>query len=203
MQDDGVFRWIGYDNGVLVERHQIQLSADEVERREFARKNLRDRFEYGIAVGGWLRYGAWSTADACLLLTGFPLQPYARDADLTDGAHTGREVAYQRVVSIAKTWPDMDGGTPEQWIEWARRLDLDIAPALVNPPQPVSMKPMIADIAGATFTRLQAALEAFDPANPPRSKKAFMGVLETKGCDTREQEVFAKLAAEHYGHSWG
>lgn len=57
-------------------------------------------------------------------------------------------------------------------------------------------------VSGETFTKLQSALKAFDPSNPPRSKKAFMGVLESMGCDTREQEVFANIAAEHYGHSW-
>jgi len=58
------------------------------------------------------------------------------------------------------------------------------------------------NINGPTFAKLQAALEAFDPKNLPRSKKAFMGVLESKGCDTREQDVFANIAAEHHGHSW-
>lgn len=57
-------------------------------------------------------------------------------------------------------------------------------------------------VSGPSFAKLQAALEAFNPRNPPRSKKAFKGELETRGCDTREQEVFANIAAEHYGHSW-
>jgi hypothetical protein len=59
-----------------------------------------------------------------------------------------------------------------------------------------------AGITGPTFARLQKAIQAFDPKNPPRSKKVFMGVLENLGCDTREQEIFANIAAEQFGHNW-
>lgn len=57
-------------------------------------------------------------------------------------------------------------------------------------------------IASATYGRLLAAINAFDPANTPRSKKVFQSELESLGCDTREQEVFARIVSEHFGHDW-
>lgn len=53
-----------------------------------------------------------------------------------------------------------------------------------------------------TRSRLNKAIELFDKATPPRSKKAFMGKLESIGCDTREQEVFARIVGEECGHKW-
>lgn len=64
-------------------------------------------------------------------------------------------------------------------------------------------KPLVTTMpAGATFAKLRKALESFDTNKLPRSKKEFMGNLESLGCDTREQVVFSKIVAENYGHEW-
>jgi hypothetical protein len=93
---------------------------------------------------------------------------------------------------------------PVDAIEWAAQKfsKFQFLPTgLVTKPNQASVSPT-PTLNSQVFAKLLTAIETFDPHSPPRSKKAFMGELEGLGCDTREQEVFANIAAEHFRHSW-
>jgi len=118
----------------------------------------------------------------------------AINADAFQALQVDRDVARaeleQAKAWAAKTISEMD----------AMRGERDSLRAMVDKMTPTYGNAQA--ITGLGFSRLQEAIRAFDPKNPPRSKKAFMGTLEKLRCDTREQEVFANIAAEHFGHNW-
>ncbi len=159
----------------------------------------------------WLKYPLWEPEDAAILLEcrQSPEEAWSYGREDTEVSIFDLLLHFHRFGLI----DTLDGNTvfgldvhgkampPAVWID--AYLDYPGKKPLPFEPPPVpSATDTRQTIAGPTFAKLQVALEAFDPDNPPRSKKAFMGVLENQGCDTREQEVFANIAAEHYSHSW-
>jgi hypothetical protein len=180
--------------------HEIARQNDE--QRALGEKSLFEQ---------WLKYPLWEPNDAAILLECRepPEEAWSYGRKETEDSIFDLLLHFRRCGLIdildGNTWDGLEvhgkAMPPAVWIEayldFPGNIPLPFEPPPVPPPPETTQT-----ITGPTFARLQAALEAFDPNNPPRSKKAFMGVLESQGCDTREQVVFADIAAEHYGHSW-
>jgi hypothetical protein len=112
------------------------MSDEERDIQAFVQKSLVSRFNYGLELSQWGSYGHWSIEDAALLISGFPLPPYARDEDLTSPANREKQLLFKRVLRLAETYPDLkNGSTPTQWREWA---------ASVNIPDPVVFRELAA-----------------------------------------------------------
>lgn len=169
----------------------------------------------------WLTKDAWSEHETVWLMCG--KNPEAEDnapltAQYNHAAETlRRAVLMKKLPCVAPI--DAEPGdrmyghhrffVPAEVVRWANGKlpdfpfhpgDFAESEALQDASAPRA--PHTLSITGPTYAKLLNAIEAFDPNKPPRSKKAFMGVLESLGCLTREQDVFAKIVAEHYGHTW-